>query len=63
MTLGCIVWSVSATDDGAESLYFGPLAVAPEAQGGGVGGFLVSAVERLAAALRASSAPTLRSVR
>ena len=63
VTLGCIVWSVSATDDGSESLYFGPLAVVPEAQGRGVGSFLVSAVERLAAELRSSSATKLRSVR
>jgi GNAT superfamily N-acetyltransferase len=61
--LGCIVWNTSVTEDGDETLYFGPLAVAPDAQGKGVGGFLVSAVESLAATLRATSAPKLRSVR
>ena len=61
--LGCIVWNTSVTEDGHETLYFGPLAVAPDAQGKGVGGFLVSAVESLAATLRATSAPKLRSVR
>ena len=61
--LGCIVWNISVTDDGAETVYFGPLAVAPEAQGKGVGGFLVHAVERLAATLRSTTSPKVRSVR
>lgn len=61
--LGCIIWDTSATDDGNQTIYFGPLAVAPEAQGKGVGSFLVHAVECLAAALRDTSAPNLTSVR
>jgi hypothetical protein len=61
--LGCIIWDTSATHDGNQTIYFGPLAVAPEAQGKGVGSFLVSAVECLAAALRDTSAPSLTSVR
>ena len=61
--LGCIIWNLSATDDGAETVYFGPLAVAPAAQGKGVGGFLVDAVEHLAASLRSYSNPKVRSVR
>jgi predicted N-acetyltransferase YhbS len=62
-TLGCIIWNHSVTDDGAETLYFGPLAVLPGAQGRGVGSFLVLAVEALASTLRSSSAPKVRSVR
>jgi predicted N-acetyltransferase YhbS len=61
--LGCIIWNVSPTDDGAETVYFGPLAVAPAAQGKGVGGVLVNAVELLAATLRASTNPKVRSIR
>lgn len=63
VVLGCIIWDTSATHDGNQTIYFGPLAVAPEAQGKGVGSFLVSAVEYLAAALRDTSAPNLTSVR
>jgi predicted N-acetyltransferase YhbS len=61
--LGCIIWNVSVIGDGEETVYFGPLAVAPEAQGRGVGSFLVNAVEHLAATLRSSSSPKVRSIR
>jgi predicted N-acetyltransferase YhbS len=61
--LGCIIWNVSIIRDGDETVYFGPLAVAPDAQGKGVGSFLVNAVEHLAATLHATSAPKVRSIR
>jgi GNAT superfamily N-acetyltransferase len=61
--LGCIIWNIAETDDGAETVYFGPLAVVPDAQGKGVGSFLVDAVERLAAALHSAASPKVRSIR